>query len=503
MLSDFQKDYVNSVNKVFIYVGLAHIIPFIMLAWFFKTEYSIAVFFPIIIMLGPIIGHKFFKNPIITANLIGFGLMCLSGTAIHLGKGMIEMHFHIFIMLSFLIFYGLKTPLITGLLTVAVHHIGFFFILPASLFNYDAGFEMVLFHAAFAIGHTIGCLYISNKFGNFIGVQDTIMTNLDSVVTQNKQLSNSMEELAENFQRSSTQQASALEETASSLNEIDSMIKSTSENMDFTNEKTIEAYDVAAQGQTSVTAIMKSLDELSKAENELNNQIDNNAQEFSKITDLVGQIAEKTKIINEIVFQTKLLSFNASVEAARAGEHGKGFAVVAEEVGNLASMSGEASKEINELIDQSHKQIKQFLELSNKKTMEVHSHSTKMLNNTKDKSHQSMEILDQVIRNMNNNKELIQKVNISTKEQSAGVSEINKAILQLDNSNKNNLEYVNNMTYMTKDLMEQSNQLEDVLNDIKAKLTNKKEQKEETESKLETVPEQDHEEDFIDLDQAS
>ena len=58
------------------------------------------------------------------------------------------------------------------------------------------------------------------------------------------------------------------------------------------------------------------------------------------------QIKDKVNIINDIVFQTKLLSFNASVEAARAGENGKGFAVVAEEVGNLASVSGKAANEI-------------------------------------------------------------------------------------------------------------------------------------------------------------
>jgi methyl-accepting chemotaxis protein len=72
------------------------------------------------------------------------------------------------------------------------------------------------------------------------------------------------------------------------------------------------------------------------------------------MADIVKSIAEiktKTNVINDIVFQTKLLSFNASVEAARAGEHGKGFAVVAEEVGALAAMSGNASKEIAQLLD--------------------------------------------------------------------------------------------------------------------------------------------------------
>jgi methyl-accepting chemotaxis protein len=77
------------------------------------------------------------------------------------------------------------------------------------------------------------------------------------------------------------------------------------------------------------------------------NQINYSNEQMSEIVKVIQEIETKTKVINDIVFQTKLLSFNASVEAARAGEQGKGFAVVAEEVGNLAQMSGNAAKEIS------------------------------------------------------------------------------------------------------------------------------------------------------------
>jgi methyl-accepting chemotaxis protein len=64
-------------------------------------------------------------------------------------------------------------------------------------------------------------------------------------------------------------------------------------------------------------------------------------------------IQSKTRVINDIVFKTKLLSFNASIEAARAGQYGKGFSVVAEEVGRLAQTSGQAAKEIDALLSDS------------------------------------------------------------------------------------------------------------------------------------------------------
>src|SRR3954468_23516662 len=74
-------------------------------------------------------------------------------------------------------------------------------------------------------------------------------------------------------------------------------------------------------------------------------------------------IQNKTRVINDIVFKTKLLSFNASIEAARAGQYGKGFSVVAEEVGRLAQTSGKAAKEIEALLSESRKKSTAAIEV--------------------------------------------------------------------------------------------------------------------------------------------
>ncbi len=88
------------------------------------------------------------------------------------------------------------------------------------------------------------------------------------------------------------------------------------------------------------------MDEISQANTKL-----------QSIVSLIEEIRNKTKVINDIVFETRLLSFNASIEAARAGVHGKGFAVVAEEVGKLASMSGKAADEIRALLETSTQEV--------------------------------------------------------------------------------------------------------------------------------------------------
>ncbi len=82
----------------------------------------------------------------------------------------------------------------------------------------------------------------------------------------------------------------------------------------------------------------------------------------------INEIKNKTKLIDDIVFQTKLLSFNASVEASRAGEHGKGFSIVAEEVGKLATISGVVSKDIKDMLSDG---INKIGKLVNESSVEI------------------------------------------------------------------------------------------------------------------------------------
>jgi hypothetical protein len=95
--------------------------------------------------------------------------------------------------------------------------------------------------------------------------------------------------------------------------------------------------------------------------NEAMNEVFEANSRLEQLIKVIEDIQGKTKMINDIVFETRLLSFNASIEAARAGTHGKGFAVVAEEVGKLASVSGKAAEEINSLLANSTYQVKEIV----------------------------------------------------------------------------------------------------------------------------------------------
>ena len=138
----------------------------------------------------------------------------------------------------------------------------------------------------------------------------------------------SAEELASASQEisaSSTEQASSLEETSSSLEEITGMVETTLEHANQSKNLSSELQNISETGNLSMQELIKAIGEI-LASNE----------QIKELVKVIGEIGDKTAVIDEIVFQTKLLSFNASVEAERAGEHGRGFAVVAQEVGNLA-----------------------------------------------------------------------------------------------------------------------------------------------------------------------
>lgn len=157
-----------------------------------------------------------------------------------------------------------------------------------------------------------------------------------------------------NCMKNSTQSAQM---AAVRVNDIVEMIENNSQISALVHQLSADGQEAAMTSKDGIDQLLTQMQAVDHSIRELIDEVRRGHQDMHSFVSLFQTIGEKTKIINEIVFQTKLLSFNASVEAARAGEHGKGFSVVAEEIGNLASLSGQAASQIGDLHKQSSEHV--------------------------------------------------------------------------------------------------------------------------------------------------
>jgi methyl-accepting chemotaxis protein len=154
---------------------------------------------------------------------------------------------------------------------------------------------------------------------------------------------------------------------------------------------------------------------------------------ITEIDNEVTAINEAITVIDQIAFQTNILSLNAAVEAATAGEAGKGFAVVAQEVRNLASRSAEAAKEIKEIVEK----------------------ATSKASSGKNIAHQMIEGYGHLNTNIDKTIELIKEVELASQEQQGGIIQINDAVNSLDQQTQKNASVANeanDIAHMTQNI---------------------------------------------------
>lgn len=265
-------------------------------------------------------------------------------------------------------------------------------------------------------------------------VAQQLASNADQVTAASSQIASSSQELSQ----ASTEQASSLEQTAASLEEITSMIAKATDNAETTSKTASESQLKAEEGRGAVDQMLSSMDDISQSNEAILSQISESNRQMAEIVKVIQDIGNRTKVINEIVFQTKLLSFNASVEAARAGEQGKGFAVVAEEVGNLAQMSGNAAKEITEMLEVSISKVEGIVRDTQQKVEVLVQTGKEKVDAGVTVAQQCANILSEIVQNVSRVSGLSQEISHAAKEQSQGVSEINKAMSQLDTVTQQN-----------------------------------------------------------------
>lgn len=273
---------------------------------------------------------------------------------------------------------------------------------------------------AFAISRNINAILLE--------VADRLKETSDKVASSSEQVSKASISLTEG----TTEQAEALHETVASTNEIAAMTEKTSDNAKESLKRAEMSQTASAKSQESLEQMLTAISEISDSNKAINAQINKGNDEIQEIVNLILEIGQKTKLIDDIVFQTKLLSFNVSVEAARAGEHGKGFAVVAEEMSNLADMSGRASKEISGMLNETTQKALNIVEGNRSNVDKLIEIGNQKLNSGISVARSCKEALGEIVYYVDEMCRMIKETSHSTQEQARGVAEINKAMGQID-----------------------------------------------------------------------
>lgn len=280
-----------------------------------------------------------------------------------------------------------------------------------------------------------GILFISIR--NLKSALD-IFKNVDEISNSVNQSAGGITGTSQDLSSSSNEQAAAITETATAIEQISSMIKKSSEGTMHSARISEESQSISKRGADSIDELKNAMLAISNSQEGIITQVQTGNREIANVSRLIQEIADKTRVINDIVFQTKLLSFNASVEAARAGESGKGFAVVAEEVGKLASMSGNAAQEIFDKLQGSTEQVEAIVKQNNERIEKLIRDGRLKIEEGSRASTRCAEIFEDIQRKTSEVHSRLEDVSRASSEQAKGIQEINQAVNQLNQATNQN-----------------------------------------------------------------
>jgi len=212
-----------------------------------------------------------------------------------------------------------------------------------------------------------------------------------------------LREAMDRLSNASNEQAANLEETAAAMEEMTGNVQGNAQKANDMARMAAQTDDSAKQGAALADKTAQAMTEIQEATRSINNAV---------------------AIIENIAFQTNILSLNAAVEAATAGEAGKGFAVVAQEVRNLANRSADAAKEIKSLAEQAAAKSDEGMNIAGDLT-------------------KGFEVIAEKIEQTTM---LVQDVSNASREQMQGIGQINTAITQLDQMTQENAKIAANVT---------------------------------------------------------
>lgn len=282
---------------------------------------------------------------------------------------------------------------------------------------------------------------LSYSLNQFIGGLHDIVSQVRDGATAIGDSAQQVEQGNRSLSARTEAQASGLEQTAASMEQFTSTVKRNTENAQRANELSQSASQVAQRGGNTVRGVVTTMEGI--------------AESSRRIADIIS-------VIDSIAFQTNILALNAAVEAARAGEQGRGFAVVASEVRALAQRSAQAAREIKDLIQASVEKV----------------------DNGARYVGDAGKTMDDIVSSVKEVSDIIAAISVASREQLAGIEQVNQAIAGMENSTQQNAALVEKSATAAEHMALQSRDLMAAVERFKLRTANGKNHKSLSEPRL-------------------
>ncbi len=292
--------------------------------------------------------------------------------------------------------------------------------------------EVLLGMAVFLILRSLTSSFHS-LFGNLDRTSGILNSASDQLEKGNSFLSSAFNE-----------QAASIRTTVTTLDEITSTAQTSQQNAQESSISARKTEGFAKEVQTRVLDLVNSVQEVNDSNSQIMQQVKDSHGRMNEVVAIIEEIGSKANVINEIVFQTRLLSFNASVEAARAGEHGRGFAVVAQEVGSLASMSGKSANEITILLEQSKARVGQIVTEMERKVGEATQQGGARMKNSLEVADRCRESISGIVDQIGNLSLLVDRISTAFAEQVVAVKNINETMIEISTGSEESMKRLEN-----------------------------------------------------------
>ena len=257
---------------------------------------------------------------------------------------------------------------------------------------------------------------LKQDFNRAMGALQSAMAKVAQATSGIRTGSSEIRQASDDLSRRTEQQAASLEETAAAMNQITTTVKQTAADAGLANHRVVEARRDAEESGKVVRKAVEAMGGIERSS---------------------AEISEIISVIDGIAFQTNLLALNAGVEAARAGDAGKGFAVVASEVRALAQRSAEAAKDVKDRINASSEQVEAGVEMVG----------------------ETGKALERIVGHITGISELIEGIALGTDQQSAGLTQVNTAVSEMDGVTQQNAAMVEQATAAARSLAGEADEL--------------------------------------------